>query len=365
MSRPKKDLNTAAAACSPPLPKRARTIAKKEDPTPEWRDRMIAYPITFDVENYFNHEPATSWAVNEFESRGFQSLFGPFPPIYPRLVRLFYQNMYTKPNFPEVLFTTIDGFTITVTHSHIGHALHFKDVRPLSHRYTALPPGLDVTSMIQDMCAGRYTGAQPSVTRRSELPPDLWLVDHVFHANICVSGHKDQRRLPFLSALYSFHKGYWVSIPDLIWQEMFKFYDRVTTRKLSKCADQALPFPSFITSLLRDQNFPIARTEEVDETIDTFGASRWNASVGKMTPKSPPLNVPLPPVPPSASSNSAAFQFTLVHYENLCHELHSLRQDFTAFQAQYTIDVAETHSLLHALIASQQPPSDLSDISSG
>ena len=173
--------------------------------------------------------------------------------------------------------------------------------------------------------------------------PFYWLVDNVFHPNVCVSRHKDQCRPPF-------HKGHWVSIPDLIWQEMFKFYDRVTTRKLSKCAEQALPFPSFITSLLRAQNFPIARTEEVDETIDTFGASRWNASVGKMTPKSPPLNVPLPP---SASSNSAAFQFTLVHYENLCHELHSLRQDFTAFQAQYTKDVAETHSLLHALIASQ------------
>ena len=43
----------------------------------------------------------------------------------------------------------------------------------------------------------------------------------------CPLGHKTQRRDQFLQTLYAFHKGYWYSIPALIWSLIHKFWDGV------------------------------------------------------------------------------------------------------------------------------------------
>jgi hypothetical protein len=69
--------------------------------------------------------------------------------------------------------------------------------------------------------------------------------------NVCPSGNKTQRRDLFLIALYAFHKGYWCSIPDIIWRQLDKFWEGVHQRAAEGTRTWELPFPFLITYILR------------------------------------------------------------------------------------------------------------------
>lgn len=117
---------------------------------------------------------------------------------------------------------------------------------------------------------------------------------------MCLSGHKDERQGHYLKAFYKIEKGYWVSVPDLIWAEMDKLHKGLVVTQTQKSESWALPFPSLITKLLLDQGFPIDTDEiVVNECVGMYGKSYWTASVRSMLPirtnqKPAPPPVPIP-----------------------------------------------------------------------
>jgi hypothetical protein len=100
--------------------------------------------------------------------------------------------------------------------------------------------------------------------------------------NVCPLGHKTQRWDLFITALYSFYKGYWCSIPKIIWMQLHKFWEGVHQRAIDTTKSWGLPFPFLITYMLRNKgikgtlaNGPITKHLQ-------FGRIQWNQSYSQM-----------------------------------------------------------------------------------
>lgn len=246
-------------------------------------------------------------------------------------------------------------------------ALDCKDSCPLEEGpYQDLHGDLSPEAIVNDMCKGHF-GSDCQSTCRAHLPPQMWLIDSIFHFNVCLSGHKDERWGHYLKALYKIEKGYWVSMLDLIWAEMDKLHKGLVVAETQKSESWALPFPSLITKLFLDQGFLIDTDEiVVNEPVGMYGKSYWTASVQSMLrtrtnrqPAPPPVPIPVEPAP-------APFQMTS-EYEQLCQEGRGLRpdviayrtqsqQDFLKFRSQYQQDMLDLRSHLHAILDAQQCP---------
>lgn len=83
------------------------------------------------------------------------------------------------------------------------------------------------------MCKGHF-GSDRQSTCRVHLPPQMWLIDSIFHFNVRLSGHKDESQGHYLKAFYKIEKGYWVSVPDLIWAEMDKLHKGLVVTQTQK-----------------------------------------------------------------------------------------------------------------------------------
>jgi hypothetical protein len=79
------------------------------------------------------------------------------------------------------------------------------------------PSMLTTEDIVGDMYEGQFAYQHKNASSKSKLPPQLWFVDFVMQRNVCPLGHKTQILDLFLTALYSFYKGYWCSIPEIIW----------------------------------------------------------------------------------------------------------------------------------------------------
>jgi hypothetical protein len=89
---------------------------------------------------------------------------------------------------------------------------------------------LTIEDIVSNMCEGQFADRHKNAATKSKLPPQLWFVDSVLQRNVCPLGHKTQRRDLFLTALYSFYRGYWCSIPEIIWTQLYKFWEGVHQR---------------------------------------------------------------------------------------------------------------------------------------
>jgi hypothetical protein len=89
------------------------------------------------------------------------------------------------------------------------------------------PSMLTTKDIVVDMCEGQYADQYWNATSKAKVAPQLWFVDFVLQRNVYPLGHKTERQDLFLTALYSFHKGYWCSIPEIIWRQLHKFWERV------------------------------------------------------------------------------------------------------------------------------------------
>lgn len=68
--------------------------------------------------------------VSLYWQRGISSSFGSFDSVYPRLVRLFYQNLHWNVAFNGVLFSYIDGVKVSITKADITrHSLVLTPLR--------------------------------------------------------------------------------------------------------------------------------------------------------------------------------------------------------------------------------------------
>jgi hypothetical protein len=172
--------------------------AQSSHPTIEQRE--ILFETEFDVNGDFKNFEATQWAIQEFRRRGLKKLFKPVTSMaYTRLVIQFYSNLSRDCSKSGTLSFIFKGKQLDVTTSDITAALHCNDVHPPADaQLDDQPDTLNVSEIIEDMCAGQYANEKQNAGSRSKLPQPLLLVDYVLYRNVCPLGHKSQRRDQFL-----------------------------------------------------------------------------------------------------------------------------------------------------------------------
>ena len=144
---------------------------------------------------------------------------------YEHLVQSFCENLKYDCNQPDVLVSSINDRDVEVTIANIAAIFKCHAEPPKADEpWIVCPSMLTIEDIISDMCEGQYANKHNNAASKAKMPPKLWFVDVVLQRNLCPLGHKTQRRDLFLSALYSFYKGYWCSIPDIIWWQIHKFW---------------------------------------------------------------------------------------------------------------------------------------------
>jgi hypothetical protein len=208
---------------------------------------------TFAVKEVFSNNEATSWAVEEFKRRGLKRLFKPVASTaYERLVREFYSHLRIDGDQPDILFSSFDGREVEVTIEDIAAVLKCSHELPESDiPWLECPSMLTLEDIVSDMCEGQYTDDRRNVASKTKIPQNLLFIDMVLYRNVCPLGHKTQRWDLFLSALYSFHRGFWCSIPEIIWRQIQKFCEGVHHWGAEHTKTWGLPFPFLITHILR------------------------------------------------------------------------------------------------------------------
>jgi hypothetical protein len=67
---------------------------------------------------------------------------------------------------------------------------------------------LTLKDIVSDMCEGQYADSRRNAANKTKIPRNLLFIDMVLYRNVCPLGHMTQRRDLFLSALYSFYRGF-------------------------------------------------------------------------------------------------------------------------------------------------------------
>jgi hypothetical protein len=129
-----------------------------------------------------------------------------------------------KCNQPDVLFSSIDGREVQVTIADVVAMLKCSHKPPETDApWLKCPPMLTDEDIVTDMCEGQFEDSHRNTANKTKIPWNLLFIDMVLYRNVCPLGHKTQRRDLFLSALYAFHRGFWCSIPEIIWRQIQKF----------------------------------------------------------------------------------------------------------------------------------------------
>ncbi|KAF7151984.1 hypothetical protein RHSIM_Rhsim02G0206000 [Rhododendron simsii] len=249
---------------------------------PPWVNRGYVIPTTFPIDEFLRHDRDARWGVAELERRNAQYFFGPFRPILPRLVRLFWQNMYKQDGL-AALYTVVDGFHFKISRAVLSRILNCPTHpdEPIFHESVRHLLPHEIVAAFSE---GRPTGL--GYLRRVDLPARLWLVDSVFR-NIFPTSHKDERRVDFLRALYSVHLGVPLDIPGLVLAEMKKFHENTSPRTLKS----SMPFAALVTDILTHSASLVAvqggppgpfepqYDEEEDRTPRTMDQTTWRRSL--------------------------------------------------------------------------------------
>lgn len=135
----------------------------------------------FDIAGEFKENENVKWAVQEFRRRQLKLLLKlAHDIIHQRFVRRFYQNMSFESDRPGTLSSFIDGVEFEVSIEDIANALGCLHECPPelvddngAPRFGDFPSGLDVRSIVNDMCEGRFTNELSNCTSKSMLPPKL------------------------------------------------------------------------------------------------------------------------------------------------------------------------------------------------
>jgi hypothetical protein len=132
------------------------------------------------------------------------------------------------------------------------------------------------------MCAGQYADDKNNAGSWSKLPPQLWLMDSILQCNMCPLGHKMQRRDQFIQTLYAFYKGHWYSIPSIIWNQIYKFWDLVLARQASTTNSWGLPFLFLLTHILKKKGIKGTSEDGPVKENPFFSRNQWNQSQSHM-----------------------------------------------------------------------------------
>jgi hypothetical protein len=246
--------------------------------------RKLILENTFDIKEEFSNNEATSWVVQELKNRGLKRLFKPVTSTaYERLVRTFYEHLSYDCDQPDVLVSSIDGREVEVTKANVTAILKCSHEPPESDvPWLECPSMLTLEDIISDMCEGQYADKHWNTASKAKIPLNLLFIDMVLYRNVCPLGHKTQRRDMFLSALYSFHRGFWCSIPKIIWRQIQKFWDGVHHRVAEHTKTWGLPFPFLITHILRKKGIKGTAADGPTTESPYFGRIQWKQSCSHM-----------------------------------------------------------------------------------
>jgi hypothetical protein len=156
---------------------------------------------------------------SRIEELELKEAFKPVASIaYERLVREFYENLRCECDQPDVLFSSIDGREVEVTIADVADVLKCSHEPPeMDIPWLVCPPMLTVEDIVADMCEGQFAAS------KTKIPQNLLFIDMVLYRNVYPLGHKTQMGDIFLTTLYAFHRGFWCSIPEIIWRQIQKF----------------------------------------------------------------------------------------------------------------------------------------------
>jgi hypothetical protein len=253
--------------------------------------RKLILENTFAIKEEFSNNEATSWAVQELKNRGLKRLFKPVVSIaYGRLVRAFYEHRSYDCDQPDVLVSSINGREVEVTIANVAAILKCNHEPPESDvPWLECPSTLSLEDIIFDMCEGQYADSHRNAASKTKIPQNLLFIDMVLYRNVCPLGHKTQRRDLFLSALYVFHRGFWCSIPEIIWRQIQKFWEGVHHQAAEHTKTWGLPFLFLITHILRKKRIKGNATDELITESPYFGRIQWNQSLSHMPRAAPAL----------------------------------------------------------------------------
>jgi hypothetical protein len=265
---------------------------------------------TFAIKEVFSNNEATSWAVEELKRRGLKRLFKPVASTaYERLVREFYTHLRIDGDQPDKLFSSIDGREVEVTIGDVAAVLKCSHEPPESDiPWIECPSMLTLEDIVSDMCEGQYADDRRNAASKTKIPQNLLFIDMVLYRNVCPLGHKTQRRDLFLSALYSFHKGFWCSIPEIIWRQIQKFCEGVHHRGAEHTKTWGLPFPFLITHILRKMGIRGTPADGPITESPYFGPIQWRQSLSHMPRAAPPAPQLQPEPSPHWSPSPWTFQ---------------------------------------------------------
>jgi hypothetical protein len=272
--------------------------------------RKLLLENTFAIKEVFSNNEATNWAVNELKRRGLKRLFKPVASTaYERLVREFYTHLRIDSDQPDSLFSSIDGRNVEVTVGDIAGVLKCSHEPPESDiPWIECPSMLTLEDIVSDMCEGQYADDRRNAASKTKIPRNLLFIDMVLYRNVCPLGHKTQRRDLFLSALYSFHRGFWCSIPEIIWRQIQKFCEGVHHRGAEHTKTWGLPFPFLITHILRKVGIRGTPADGPITESPYFGAIQWRQSLSHMPRAAPEPAEPAPEPEPMDIPEMAAEQ---------------------------------------------------------
>jgi hypothetical protein len=275
-------------------------------PSIESRKLLLENPFAI-KEEFSNHE-ATGWAVEELKRRGLKRLFNPVASTaYECLVREFYKHLRIDCDQPDILFSSIDGREVEVTIANVAAILKCSHEPPESDvPWLECPSMLTLEDIIFDMYEGQYADSHRNAASKMKIPQNLLFIDMVLCRNVCPLGHKTQRRDLFLSALYSFYRGFWYSIPEIIWRQIQKFCEGVHHRGAEHTKTWGLPFPFLITHILRKKGIKGNPADVPIIESPYFGRIQWRQSLSHM-PKAEPEPEPEPmDIPEMAAEQEVA-----------------------------------------------------------
>jgi hypothetical protein len=220
---------------------------------PPIESRKLILETSFAIKDEFSKNDGTSWAVQELKRWGLKRLFKPIAfTAYKCLVQTFYEHLRYECSRPDILFSSIDDIDVEVTIADVAAILKYSHEPPeLDVPWINCPSMLTIEDIVSDMCEGQYADKHRNATSKAKIPPNLWFINVVLYRNMCPLGHKTQREDMFLSALYSFHRGFWCSIPEIIWRQIHKFWEGVHHRVAEHTKTWGLPFPFMITHIPR------------------------------------------------------------------------------------------------------------------
>jgi hypothetical protein len=230
---------------------------------------------------------------SRIEEPGLKRLFKPVASTtYECLVKEFYKNLRCECDQPDVLFSSIDGREVEVTIADVAAILKCSHEPPeMDIPWLVCPPMLTVEDIVVDMCEGKFADSHRNAASKTKIPQNLLFIDMVLYRNVCPLGHKTQRRDLFLSALYAFHRGFWCSIPEIIWRQIQKFWDGVHHRGAEHMKTWGLPFPFLVTHILKKKGIKGDSTDGPITESPYFGPIQWRQSLSHM-PKAAPQPQP-------------------------------------------------------------------------